>query len=132
MDSESHRLARNAYMREWKRRNKTKVNKFNKRWKNKHRKAVRDRGREYMRVRAGTGEGYRRLWFTNIKARARKKGLPFDLTLDDLVFPDICPVLGITIKERQGKFSDSRSVNRSDCSGAWIRQGKCSNHVVSS
>ena len=104
---ESARLARNAYMRGWKRKNKTKVNKTNQQWKNKNRELVRSRERQRAFRKAGTGEGYRALWLNNIRLRAKKKGLAFDLTLDDLVFPDVCPVLGIPIRARSGAFSDS-------------------------
>ena len=33
----------------------------------------------------------------NIKARAKKNNISFDLNVDDLVLPDACPVLGIKI-----------------------------------
>lgn len=93
---------------------------YNTAWKSKHRLEnteiagkIRDRAKEYMNVRAGTGSGYRALWLTNIKVRAKKKGLPFDLTLEDLFFPDLCPVLGIPMVERSGKFNDnSPSIDR--------------------
>lgn len=107
------RLARNAYMRRWKRDNKKKVNRINNNWKDKNRDLVRSREKDRAYKRAGTGEGYRALWFNNIKFRAKKKGLPFDITLDDLVFPDVCPVLGIPIRARSGAFSDnSPSIDR--------------------
>src|SRR5579863_257581 len=107
------RLKRNAYMRKWKRGHRKSVNQINKRWKDKNRVLVRRREKDRAYRRAGTGEGYRALWLNNIKHRARKKGLPFDLTLEDLVFPNICPVLGIPIKERSGAFSDnSPSIDR--------------------
>jgi hypothetical protein len=99
---------------------KQKSSAYNTAWKAKERakgtdKAVkiRNREREYMRVRAGTGEGYRKLWLSNCKHRASKKGVPFDLTLDDLVFPDICPILGIPMVMRSGAFHDnSPSIDR--------------------
>ena len=58
-------------------------------------------------LRADTGPGYRALWLANVKRRAVKKGLAFDLELDDLVFPEFCPVLGIPLKARAGKFNDN-------------------------
>ncbi len=110
---DARKLKRNTYMRNWKRKNKKKVNRINKKWKDANRSLVRSRERRRAFLKAGTGEGYRTLWLNNIKHRAKKKGLPFDLTLDDLIFPDECPVLGIPIKARSGKFSDnSPSVDR--------------------
>ncbi len=90
-----------------------KVKDYNQGWKDANRPKVRDREREYARVKAGTGEGYRRLWLSNCKHRANKKGVPFDLTLEDVMFPEICPVLGIPMVMRSGSFHDnSPSIDR--------------------
>lgn len=110
---EEQRLQKNAYMREWKRKNKASVNATNKKWKDSNRDLVRARERDRVNKKAGTGKGYRALWLNNIKLRAKKKGLPFDLSLDDLVFPDVCPVLGIPMVARSGGFNDnSPSIDR--------------------
>lgn len=34
--------------------------------------------------------------------RARRKGVPFDLTVDDIVIPDTCPVLGLPLRRSEG------------------------------
>lgn len=39
------------------------------------------------------------------KARARRDGLPFNLSIDDIVIPDTCPVLGIPIRVAEGRMS---------------------------
>lgn len=36
------------------------------------------------------------------KSRAKKKGVPFALTVEDIVIPKFCPVLGIELKSAQG------------------------------
>lgn len=41
------------------------------------------------------------------KIRAKSKGLPFDITIDDIVIPDICPVLGIPLHRNSGKAGPS-------------------------
>lgn len=33
----------------------------------------------------------------HVRGRAKKLGLPFDLTIDDIVIPDVCPILGIAL-----------------------------------
>ena len=49
----------------------------------------------------------------NTKARAKRKGLLFDLDLSDLVIPEFCPVLGIKMVKRRGHFADeSPSLDR--------------------
>ena len=110
---DTRRLKRNAYMRAWKRANKDRVNRTNQKWKDANRNLVRTRERRRAFLRAGTGEGYRALWLNNIKHRAKKKGLPFNLTLEDLPFPAVCPILGIPLIVRSGSFHDnSPSIDR--------------------
>lgn len=49
------------------------------------------------------------------KSRAKKAGLPFDLTLADIVIPERCPILDIPLRERTGRggaLRDSPSVDR--------------------
>jgi hypothetical protein len=57
------------------------------------------------------GAGYQehtnyRLW-QNAKARARKYGVPFTISPDDVVVPSHCPLLGVEIKVSPGRFSPS-------------------------
>lgn len=40
------------------------------------------------------------------KARAKKRGLPFDLQLGDLTIPAYCPVLGIPLSVGEGERHD--------------------------
>jgi len=47
------------------------------------------------------------------RERAKKAGIPHDITKDDIVIPDVCPVLGIEIKPSDGKASpNSPSLDR--------------------
>jgi hypothetical protein len=41
----------------------------------------------------------------NAKGRAKRAGVPFSLTPEDVVIPDLCPVLGIPIKQGKGGHS---------------------------
>lgn len=51
--------------------------------------------REYSKKRYSTD---RRLsLYEGAKRRAKLDGLPFNITLDDIVIPDVCPVLGIPL-----------------------------------
>ena len=49
--------------------------------------------------------------FSSIKGRARNKGIPFNLTLEDFEnIPDVCPILGIPLERNFGKgFSSHNS-----------------------
>lgn len=54
------------------------------------------------------------MW-TGAKKSARRKGLPFNLELSDIVIPERCPVLDIPLKpegNRRGRCDDSPSLDR--------------------
>ena len=57
-------------------------------------------------------------FLSTIKCRAKKRGIPFDLTLEDIVFPDVCPVLGIPLSRNydggSGYHVNSPSLDRID------------------
>jgi len=47
------------------------------------------------------------------KGRAKRLGLPFNLTRSDVSIPDVCPVLGIPLRVNHGKCgADSPSLDR--------------------
>lgn len=51
----------------------------------------------------------------HVRKTSHAKGIPFNLTLDDIVIPDVCPVLGIKITNNLGKgkaSDDSPSIDR--------------------
>ncbi len=39
----------------------------------------------------------RKTMVDNARKRARDKGFPFDITFEDVIIPDVCPVLGIPL-----------------------------------
>lgn len=61
------------------------------------------------------------------RKRARKNNIEFNITKNDLILPDICPVLGIPItKENLGKFNDSSpSIDRIDNTKGYIKGNVC-------
>jgi ribosomal protein L37AE/L43A len=46
----------------------------------------------------GTEKGLKTVMLGSAKQRAKLNGLIFDLTVDDIVIPELCPVLGIPLK----------------------------------
>lgn len=40
---------------------------------------------------------------SNIKSRARKAGLPFNLTIEDVMPPEFCPILGIKLERNRAE-----------------------------
>jgi len=66
---------------------------------------------------------------TAAKLRAKKKGLKFDITRDDIVISDLCPVLGIPMFPGEGKICyNSPSLDRKDNSKGYIKGNV---HVIS-
>lgn len=50
---------------------------------------------------------------TNIKCKCKKRGIPFDITVDDLSIPTHCPILGIELQFNEGGAKDnSPSIDR--------------------
>jgi len=56
------------------------------------------------------------------KQRAKKKGIEFDLTVDDIVVPTHCPILGLLLDQSDGKRADDIStIDRLDPSIGYVR-----------
>jgi hypothetical protein len=61
------------------------------------------------------------------KHRARKRGIPFDLSYEDVVVPVRCPILGIPLvpgtgkSGRQGGNKNSPSLDRIDGAKGYVR-----------
>jgi hypothetical protein len=63
------------------------------------------------------------------KHRAKKRGLEFNLTYDDIIVPEFCPVLGLKLSVNVGekKIKDtSPTIDRIDSTKGYI----CGNVVV--
>lgn len=58
------------------------------------------------------------------KRRAKERGLDFDIEIDDLIIPDVCPVLGIELRQnsgRSGAYKNSYSLDRIDNSKGYVK-----------
>lgn len=59
--------------------------------------------------------------YTNIKSRAKRRGMEFTIEKKDIVIPDICPVLGISLeRESRDKWRNGPSVDRIDNTKGYI------------
>ena len=66
-----------------------------------------------------------RLWH-RAKTRASKKGVKFDITIEDIVIPTVCPVLGIPLRENKSHiYDDSYSLDRLDPLKGYVRGNIC-------
>jgi hypothetical protein len=64
--------------------------------------------------------------FGNRKANAKKSGIPFEITFDDLEWPDVCPLLDIKIHYdkfdgKKGPRDNSPSIDRIDPDFGYVR-----------
>ena len=71
---------------------------------------------KYMRELNQSNPGYRLL--TRAKNRAKTAGLDFDLTTDDIIIPDVCPVLGVPFEY---KTYYTASLDRIDSTKGYIK-----------
>lgn len=60
---------------------------------------------------------------SGVKVRAKRRKLEFNLTKEDMIFPEICPVLGIKLERRKGYGSNpnSPSIDRIDNSKGYTK-----------
>jgi hypothetical protein len=60
-----------------------------------------------------------------IKYRCKQKGMDFDLSIEDLEIPEVCPILEIPLFQSVGKRTDnSYSIDRVDNSLGYVK-GNC-------
>lgn len=59
----------------------------------------------------------------NIKSTCKRFGIPFDLTVDDIAMPKVCPYLGIPLKMRDGeaRTDNTMSIDRVDPDEGYVR-----------
>jgi hypothetical protein len=58
------------------------------------------------------------------KYRAQKRAIPFDLSIEDIVVPDFCPVLGLPLYRNTGgraQGPNSPSVDRIDPAKGYVK-----------
>lgn len=73
--------------------------------------------KEYWHKQAENPEKRKRWLLERIKSKCKTNNIPFDLTIDDLTIPDVCPVLGIPLKfgvKTPSRFRDTRGVQTPD------------------
>lgn len=84
--------------------------------------ASRIRAREYKG--APNYKSIERLMLTRTKARAKRLGIEHTITIQDIVIPEYCPVLGIKLevgrKKKRGPLDNSPSLDRIDNTKGYI------------
>jgi len=60
----------------------------------------------------------------NSRARAKKKDIPFNLDLSDIVIPEVCPILGIPMLQTCSQYAaapNSPSIDRIDNNKGYVK-----------
>jgi hypothetical protein len=53
--------------------------------------------------------------YMNAKARAKRSSIPFEIEKNDVIIPDVCPILGIKLfRESKQKWYNAPSIDRID------------------
>lgn len=85
-------------------------------FREEHRQQIREKGKLYRRAEPA------RLLLSNAKQRARRMGLDFDITEQDITIPERCPYLGITLRSNDGTAqADSPSLDRISANRGYVR-----------
>lgn len=82
----------------------------------------RARALETRRAWNAAKENWPAIILYSAKARAKKQGIEFSLTTEDVVIPERCPVLGIVLsKSQKSRTDNSPSIDRIDSSKGYVR-----------
>jgi hypothetical protein len=57
----------------------------------------------------------RKRLFIGARSRASKRGIPFSITISDIIIPDVCPALGVLMEGHRGEsgpFTNSPTIDR--------------------
>lgn len=66
-----------------------------------------DRDKRNRRTRAWHKDNPERSLFITARSRAKQQDIPFEIEIEDITIPEICPVFGIPLRISQGKRTDN-------------------------
>ncbi len=120
--NEKNRDKHIATSKAWVAKHQDRVKQNNANWhaRNRDRRIVDARENYYRRNRDHPMSGM----VDRARARAKLLGVPFDLSYDDIMIPNVCPVLGIPMFFRAGKKGpcmNSPSLDRFDPKGGYTK-----------
>lgn len=88
-----------------------------------HHKREQNKTRGKKRYRALSDE---QKLYEAVRSRANSNGIPFTITQEDVVIPDVCPVLGIELIRGAGSVTDnSPSIDKIDPAKGYVKGNIC-------
>lgn len=88
MNEELCKIRKRNYMRKYRKENAEKLRKYNLEYKERHKQLAKEHRLKHRE----------RFMLRGAKRRAKEKGLPFNLIEEDIIIPEICPILGIKLE----------------------------------
>jgi hypothetical protein len=90
-----------------------------KRYRERHKDRLLEEGRQRYRTDV---KRYVYHMLKRAEKRAKDRGIPFDITVSDIVIPEICPILNIKLEIGKGKgpSDSSPSLDRIDPSKGYV------------
>lgn len=86
---------------------------------------LKDRRKESSRLRRSKlGESLKKALLSGAKERSKRKGLPFNIDISDIIIPNYCPVLGIKLEvcfDKKGGKAHSPSLDRIDPALGYVK-----------
>jgi len=117
---ENNRDTHNAKNREYYYSNIEKQKEKAKRYYENNREKVNERHKKWMSE--WNKNNPKKAMFTRAQARARRKGIEFNITLEDITIPTHCPIFGLPLFSSKGKKTiNSPSLDRIDNNKGYIK-----------
>lgn len=95
------------YQAEYYQQNKEKLQKQNKEWANKNKERDKELKRISWHRRKNDPLNIKKILLKWAKSRATKKGLIFNLTEEDIILPEICPIMKVPFDRSNRKYAYS-------------------------
>jgi len=103
----------------WYEKNKDKVLETNKKWKENNPERFKELASKSYHKKKNDPINIIHYLLKHAKARASKKGLDFNLTEEDIILPDICPILRVPFNRNTRKYG--YSLDRYDPTQGYIK-----------
>jgi hypothetical protein len=95
---------KNQYQKEWNARNPERIKEIRRDSKVRFKMRNPERAKEQARKSYLKNRDAKVL--DGARSRAKRDGVPFDITREDIIFPEYCPILGIKLEHGKGVQSD--------------------------
>lgn len=66
-------------------------------------------------------ENWEKYILTSAKTRAKKNGIPFNITVDDIIIPENCPLTGVKLKKTIGRTNSTPSIDKIDNNMGYVK-----------